>query len=109
MPFEKLSGRHEISWIYTAVEQRPLMLCGDKGNCTVGRVVGDVGAAAEEDEAEEGVYGAMFDEGESVDGAQFREALQDETLDSADGISGRSWDLGDEVDDTFRFRRGVAS
>lgn len=105
MPFERLSGRHEVSWIYTAVEQRPLMLCGDKGNC----IVGHVGAAGEEDEAEVAVDERMFDEGDSVDGGRYREALPDETLNSADGLSGRPWDLGDEVDDTFLFRRGVAS
>jgi len=108
MPFEKRGGRHEVSWIYTPAEHRPLMLCGDKGNCTVGCVVGD-GDAAAEDEAEERAHEMMFDEGDSVDGARYRGDFADETFDAADGPPTRLWDLGGEVEDTFRFRKGVAS
>lgn len=108
MQFEKLGGRHEVGWIYTPIEHRAMMLCGDRGNCTVGRVVGDEGLDTEDD-AGVGVHERLFDEGASVDGVQYREALRDETFDSADGLSGRSWDLGAEVEDTFRFRRGVVS
>lgn len=109
MPFEKLGGRHEVSWVFTAVEQRPMLLCGDKWNCTVGRVGGDEGVDTTEEGVEVGGYERFFDEGASVDAARYGEALRDEMFDSNDGVSGRSWDLGPEVDDTFRFRRGVAS
>ena len=108
MPFEKLGGRQEVSWVHTGVEERTMVLCGDKWNCTIGRVVGDEGTEAG-DEEEVGTYEKMFEEGESVDASRFEEGLGDDMFDSGDALSRQAWDLGGEVEDTFRFRRSVAS